>query len=159
MEEPEVLAMMVADVLGDLESEEVMKSQLGVDGETRDTQRFAFNTRADEEPPVEVQVEQLVEVKQVEVEPDAVPSMVEEDVVEVVSPPRGQTITSPPESSFRIPTVTQSSPGSTTRFYERFVVKADHRPLLGFARGSPLFCGASRCTSRANCVLRPRLRK
>lgn len=31
-EEPEALAMVVADVLGDLESEEVMESQLGVDG-------------------------------------------------------------------------------------------------------------------------------
>lgn len=46
-EEPEALAMVVAGVLGDLESEEVVESQPGVDGEIGDTQSFAFDTRAD----------------------------------------------------------------------------------------------------------------
>lgn len=52
----------MADVLGDLESEEVMESQSGTDGETGDTQSFIFDTREDEEPPTEVPIEQPVEV-------------------------------------------------------------------------------------------------
>lgn len=86
VEEPEALAMVVADMLGDFESEEVMESQPGVDGETGDAQSFAFDNRVEEEPPTEVQVEQLIEVTQVKVEPEAITSVVEEDVVEVASP-------------------------------------------------------------------------
>lgn len=44
-------------MLGDLELEEVMESQPGVDGETGDTQSFGFDIREDKEPPTEVQVE------------------------------------------------------------------------------------------------------
>lgn len=36
-------------------------------------------------------------------------------------------MTSPPESSFQTPPATPSSPGSTSRFYERFVVRAVRR--------------------------------
>lgn len=103
-----------------------MESQPEVDGETGDAQSFAFDTQTDEEPPAEIQVKQPVEVTHMGVEPEAVPSMVEEDVVEVASPSRGQTITSPPRSpgSFQTTPTTQSSLRSTMWFYERFIVRA-----------------------------------
>lgn len=65
-----------------------------------DTQRFTFDTREDEEPPPEVPLEQPIEATQAEVELEAIPSDMGEDVVEVASPPRGQIITSSPESTF-----------------------------------------------------------
>lgn len=61
-EEPEALAMVVAGVLGDFGTEEVVESQPEVDGKAGDTQSFAFDTQTDEEPPAEVQVGQPVEV-------------------------------------------------------------------------------------------------
>lgn len=43
-EEPEALAMVVVEVLGGLEIEEVVESQPEVDVEAGDTQSFAFDT-------------------------------------------------------------------------------------------------------------------
>lgn len=104
--------MVVARVLGDLETEEVVESQPEVDVEAEDTQSLAFNTQADEEPPTEVQVEQPVEATQKEVESEVAPAPVEEEIVELASPPRDQVITAPHESSFQTPPATQSLPRS-----------------------------------------------
>lgn len=111
-DEPEALAMVVARVLGDLKTEEVVESQPEVDVEAEDTQSFAFNTQADKEPPAEVQVEQPVEATQKEVESEVAPAPVEEEIVELASPPSDQVITAPHESSFQTPPATQSSPRS-----------------------------------------------
>lgn len=66
----------VDNMLGNLEPEEAIESQPRVDGETEDTQRFAFNTRGNEELPTEALVKQPVEVTQEEAEPEETPSKV-----------------------------------------------------------------------------------
>lgn len=48
----------------------------------------------------------------------------------MTSSPRDQIITSLPESTFQTPPATRNSPGSTSWFYERFVVRAA-RPTTG----------------------------
>lgn len=67
-------------------------------------------------------------LRQEEVEPKETPSKVREDFIKATFPPRDQIITSTPESSFQTPPTTQSSPASTTRFYERFIVKMTRPP-------------------------------
>lgn len=99
-EEP---AMVVAGVLSDLETEEVVESHPEVDVEAWDTQSFAFDTQADDEPLAEVQVEQPTEATQTEVESGVAPALVEKEMVELASPPRYQVITASPESSFQTP--------------------------------------------------------
>lgn len=128
VEEPEALAMVVADVLGDIGPAEVTVSRPVTDAEAGDAQSFAFDTGADEEPPAEVQVDQPAEVTRVGIAPGVAPVEVEEDVIKLASPPRDQVITAPPESSFQTPPATQSLSGSTARFYERFVVQAARPP-------------------------------
>lgn len=63
--EPEVVEVspsaIVADVLGDLELVEVVKSQPRAEGDDGDTQSFAFDTREGEDLSIEGPVEHLVE--------------------------------------------------------------------------------------------------
>lgn len=121
----------VANVLGDLEPGEATDVHPEAEGDDGDTQSFAFDTKGGEDLPTEVPVEQPVEVTQAK----AV------DTVDVTSPPRDQIMTSPPESSFQTPPTTQSSPRSTARFYERFVMRAA-RPPTGVwlcCSGHPFF--------------------
>lgn len=58
----------VADVLDNLESDEVVEPQPGAEGDNRDTQSFGFDTREDEELQTEALVEQPVEVTQAKAE-------------------------------------------------------------------------------------------
>lgn len=113
IEEASPLAI-VAEVLGDLESED-NESCLGADDVTGDAQIFAFDTRRDEELPTKAPVEQPIEVTQEEVKPEVTPVEVREDFVET-SPPRDYIINPPSESSFQTPPAFQSSPGSIARF-------------------------------------------
>lgn len=134
VEEPEAV------VLGDLELEEVVESQPEEGGGDGETQSFAFNIREGEELPTEAPVDQIVEETQPEVEAEETPIETMQEPVETSSPPRGQ-IRTISESTFQTPPAMQSSPGSTSRFYERFVASAA-RPPTGVwlcCSGHPFF--------------------
>lgn len=118
----------MAEVLGDLGPEEIVATHSKVGSEAVDSQSFTFDTREEEEElPSEMLVEQPVEV----VEPvEETPIEVRGEYVEAISPPRDISNKACIRVLLQTPPTTQSSSGWTTRFYERFVVKARGRHLV-----------------------------